>query len=82
MKKSYYERNKAYVLQRAKERYANDPEYRKKTRQRARKRYHSDKDYRLATIERAKERYRKSKPSGDETSKLSGSPNQHSSKRD
>lgn len=43
----------------SKERYHNDPEYKKATLERAKKRYYEDEEYKAATLRRANERYRR-----------------------
>lgn len=58
MKNNYYEKNKEKILQKMKERYSNDEEYRNMVKEKYRNRYHEDEDYRKSTVERSKRKYR------------------------
>ncbi len=60
-KSSYYQKHRKEILERMRQKYHEDPEYREKTKKRAKARYHEDPEYRKRTLQRAKERYHKMK---------------------
>lgn len=57
--KTYYERNKIRILQRLKDKYENDEDFRNKLKDKYKSRYQTDESYREATIQRAKRTYQK-----------------------
>ena len=57
MENTWYNRNKEKVLQKLKNKYREDKEFREKARKKYKERYHYDEEYREKTKQRARERY-------------------------
>ena len=53
----YYQKNKEKILARLKKKYAEDKEFREKSKTKYRERYQNDENYKYYTLEAAKNRY-------------------------